>query len=224
MAASGWLLPGLTVRSTVSAFQSPAFQSQPSPRPPPTLLLTNWTSTAPPENIFPLYVCCVPPEHRRLPVAAVGHLLVLRGTVGLITSRQPEQIHFGTVAGEHFKESALVSLAPPVVGAIPVLTSNGNLLLIDKTSGSMVVVNPKTKSGSVLQPADPHPVQAAAVDSDFLYLLSTGAVLKTDLVGKVLSTYQFRFGSGFRPASLGATGHALYLIDRAGRAERFQIQ
>jgi hypothetical protein len=78
--------------------------------------------------------------------------------------------------------------------------------------------------GSVLQPADPHPVQAAAVDSSFLYLLSNGAVLRTDLAGNVLSTYRLRFGTGFQPASLGVTGNALYLIDRTGRAECFQIR
>jgi hypothetical protein len=114
------------------------------------------------------------------------------------------------VAGEQFKESTLVRLAPPVRGAIPVLRSNGSLLLIDKTSGSVMVADPQTKSGSVLQPADPHPhpVQAAAVDSHFLYLLSSGVVLRTDLAGNVLSTYRFRFGSGFQPASLGVTGNA----------------
>jgi hypothetical protein len=157
------------------------------------------------------------------PIAAAAHLLVLRGNVGLITSQQPELIHFGTVAGEQFKESALVSLAPPVLGAIPVLTSNGNLLLIDKTSGSVVTVDPKTKSGSAHQPADTHPVQAAAADSNALYLLSNSTVLKTDFVGNVLSTYRLSLGSGFRPASLGVTGYALYLVDRAGRTERLQV-
>ena len=88
----------------------------------------------------------------------------------------------------------------------------------------MMVVDPRTKSDSHLPPADPHPVQAATVDSNSLYLLSTsGTVLKTDLVGNVLSTYRFRFGSGFRPTSLGVTGNSLYLIDRAGHTQRFRI-
>lgn len=72
------------------------------------------------------------------PIGAVGDLLVLRDALGVNkTSRQSEPIRFGSAAGGQFKESTLVRLAPPVLGAIPVLTSNGNLLLIDKTSGSV---------------------------------------------------------------------------------------
>ena len=99
------------------------------------------------------------------------------------TSRQFELITFGTVAGEQFKEHTVVRLAPPVEGVIAILAPNRDLLLINKTSGSMMVVDPKTKSGSVLQPNDPHPVQAAAVDSNSLYQFSAGAV--TDRIERV---------------------------------------
>jgi hypothetical protein len=122
-----------------------------------------------------------------------------------------------------FKERTLVRLAPPVTGDIAALASTGELILIDKKSGSIVIVDPKTKSSAVVQTAKPYPVRAAAVDSNFLYLLSAGAVLKMDLAGQSLSSYRLQFSPGFAPASLGVTGNLLYLVDRAGHTERFQI-
>jgi len=110
------------------------------------------------------------------PIAAAGDLLILRASVftGLGSDRRTELIRFGTAAGGQFKETAFARLQPPILGAIPVLASNGNLVLIDKTSGNMVVVDPKTGSGSMLRVIHPHPVQAATADAGFLYLLSAG--------------------------------------------------
>jgi len=86
------------------------------------------------------------------PIAAAGDLLILRASVftRLGSDRRTELIRFGTAAGGQFKETAIARLRPPILGAIPVVASNGNLVLIDKTSGNIVVVDPKTGSGSVL--------------------------------------------------------------------------
>ena len=69
----------------------------------------------------------------------------------------------------------------------------------------------------------PYPVNAAAAESDFLYLLSSSTVLKMDLGGTVLTTYRFQLDRNFRAATLGVTGDDLYLVDRVGRTERFQL-
>jgi hypothetical protein len=55
-------------------------------------------------------------------------------------------------------------------------------------------------------------------------VVSRNDLLKTDLGGAVATTYRFRFGLGFRPATLRVTGNALYLMDKAGRMERFEIE
>ena len=60
--------------------------------------------------------------------------------------------------------------------------------------------------------------------TDFLYLLSSNEVLKTDSTGTVLGTYRLRLGRNFRPATLGVTGDDLYLMDNTGRVEQFLIQ
>lgn len=158
------------------------------------------------------------------PLAAANDQLVLLSTTHAgFTSPQSELIRFGTVTGGQFKERTLVRLAPPVNFAFALLASNGDLLLINRTSGSMVVIDPMTHRDSVVQLARPHPVRAAAVDANDLYLLSIDVVLKTDLAGQLLSTYRFHFSRRFEPVTLGVTASVLYLVDKAGRVERFQV-
>jgi hypothetical protein len=132
-------------------------------------------------------------------------------------------LHFGTVVDNQFKETTQVRLEPPVNGAMPVLSPNGNLLLINKASGSMVVIDPQTKAGTVVRPAKPSRIRAAAADSSYVYLLSDGAALKTDLTGKVLSTYRFQLRRGFDPSSLAVTGNSFYLADKSGHIARFRL-
>jgi hypothetical protein len=160
------------------------------------------------------------------PIAAGNDTLVLRDNIGLpgLGAPQSQLIEFGTVADGRFSQQASVRLKPPILRAIPIIASNGDLLLINKASGSMEVIDPNAKRGSVVRPASPHPVLAAAVEFNDLYLLSHDAVLKTDLAGRVLSTFQLQLRRGFEPAFLGVTGNALYLIDKSGHAERFKIQ
>ena len=155
-------------------------------------------------------------EYRGLggPIAATANQIVFRSA---------EVIDFGTVVGDSFHRRTEVRLNPSVPGAIAALASNGDLLLIDKHSGNMVVMDPAKQSGSVVQLAQPHPVSAVAAGADSVYLLSDGAVLKTDPAGHIVATYQPQLNAGFRPVSLGVTGNALYLVDKAGRAARYQL-
>jgi hypothetical protein len=156
------------------------------------------------------------------PIAANRNELVLRSAASLhFNSLQAQLVHFGTAAKGQFTERTTVRLEPPIFGAIPILTANGDLLLIDKASGSMEVVDPNAKRGSFVKLADPQRVRAAAVDVNFLYLLTSDAVLKMDLPGQVMATYRFQFGRGFEPSCVGATGNALYVVDRFGHGERF---
>jgi hypothetical protein len=90
-------------------------------------------------------------------------------------------LHFGTVVDGQFKERRQVKLVPPVAGGIPIIAPDGNLLLIDKASGNMVIVDSRAKGGTVVRLAEPAPVKAAAADSDYVYLLSGDSVIKTDL-------------------------------------------
>ncbi len=148
------------------------------------------------------------------PMAATSSELVLQGT---------DLIHFGTAADGNFKEQTQVKLAPPVRGGIRLLSSSGDLLLIDRALGNMVVIDPRTKAGSVVQLPMPHPVQAATADSGYVYLLFANTVLKTDLAGQILHTYGLQLSRGFVPASLGVTGNSLYLVNKAGHAARYQL-
>lgn len=87
----------------------------------------------------------------------------------------------------------------------------------------MVVIDPQTKSGTVVRLAKPRRIRAAAADSSYVYLLSDGAALRTDLTGQVLSTYRFQLRPGFDPSSLAVTGDSLYLADRSGHVARFRL-
>jgi len=156
-----------------------------------------------------------------IPIAAGNDRLVLRST-GPPGRRTPQIVYFGTVADNRFKEETQVRIDPAVFGAIPVLASNGNLLLIGRDSGNMVVIDPNSKSGSVVRLTKPHRVRAAAADSGYIYLLSADTVLKTDSTGNVLSTYPVQV-RGFVPVTLGVTGNLLYLADNTGHVARFQL-
>ena len=156
------------------------------------------------------------------PIAAGDDQLVLRSTgpPGFPTS--PQILRFGTVADNQFKEKTQVCLEPPVYRDLPILCPNGDLLLINKASGSMVVIDPQTKAGTVVRLAKPSRIRAAAADSSYVYLLSDGAALKTDLSGHVISAYRFHLRPGFDPSSLAVTGNSLYLADRSGHVARFR--
>lgn len=157
-----------------------------------------------------------------IPVAAGNNRLILRSTSppGFKT---PDTIYFGTVVDNQFKETSQVRLEPPVTGAIPILASNGDLLLIDRDSGNMVVIDPNTKAGSVAHLAEPHRIQAAASDSGFLYLLSANSVLKVALTGQILLTYRPQLRRDFDPTSLGVSGNMLYLADKSAHVIRLHL-
>jgi hypothetical protein len=155
------------------------------------------------------------------PIAAGNDQLVLRSTGAPGFPITPQVLRFGTVADNQFKERTQVRLEPPVNGAIPVLSPNGDLLLINKASGTMVVIDPQTKAGSVIKLPKPSRIRAAASDSGYVYLLSDGAALKTDLTGQVLSTYRFQLRRGFDPSSVAVTGNSLYLADKSGHVARY---
>jgi hypothetical protein len=159
------------------------------------------------------------------PIAASGDEIVLRSSahaVGLAVS-QSEILHFGTVAGGQFHERAQVPVSPPAFGAIPLLASNGDLLLVQKASGAILAIDPSAGGGPVVHAGTVHPVQAAALDSDQLYLFSGDTAARADLAGHVLATWRLQFSPGFKPAALGVTGGCLYLVDMAGRVERFPL-
>jgi len=156
------------------------------------------------------------------PIAAGDDRLILRST-GAPGFRLPQTVYFGTVVDNQFKEKTQVRIEPPVIGAIPVLTSNGDLLLIDKDTGNMVVIDPNTKAGSIVRLVKPNRIRAAASDSGYVYLLSANAVIKTDLTGQVLSTYRFQLRRGFDPSYLAVTGNSLYLADKSAHIARFRL-
>jgi hypothetical protein len=157
-------------------------------------------------------------------MAANRDELVWRSAVSPhFNSSQTQLVHFGTAVKGKFKERTTARLEPPIFGAIPILTENGELLLIDKASGNMEVVDPNVKRGSVVNLADPRRVRAAAADGGFLYLLTADAVLKTDFSGQVMATYGFESGHGFEPSCVGVTGESLYLVDKLGQVKRFAM-
>jgi hypothetical protein len=137
---------------------------------------------------------------------------------------QTEVIRFETVANGTPRESKIVQLDAPFRRTVAALAANRKLFLIDKVSGSMLAIDSQSGSRQLFRPAHTRPVQAAAADSDFLYLLSSNDVVKTDLTGTILATYRLRLGRGFRPVTLGVAGDDLYLMDNTGRVEEFLIQ
>ncbi len=157
------------------------------------------------------------------PIAAAADMLVVLGWLGYGTP-QTELIRFGTVSDKAFHQSRSVEFRAPFRRIVPVLAADRKLFLIDKVAGNILAIDPQSGSRQLLRPSRPHPVQAAAADSDFLYLLSADQVLKTNLAGTVLATYRLRFDRGFRPTTLGAAGDDLYLMDDAGRVEEFRTQ
>ncbi len=158
-----------------------------------------------------------------VPLAATDDELVL-STGGAPHFRSPDQfIRFGTVEAGRFKERTQVRLTPPIYGAIPVITQDGDLLLVNKRSGNMAVIDPKTKVGSVTPLAKPQLIRAAATDAKFIYLLSSDSVVKIDRTGEVFSEYRFQFEHGFVPVAIAVTGHWLYLVERSGHALRYLL-
>jgi hypothetical protein len=158
------------------------------------------------------------------PIAAGNDELVLRSAGSPRFPPQNQVIHFGTVLRGQFQERARVRLMPPVRGAIATIAGNGELLLIDKKSGDIVVVDPKTKGDTVVRLAEPRAVRAAAADGGYVYLLAADSVVKMDLAGHVIATYYLQLGGGFEAVSLGVTGDLLYLLDKSGRVARFHVQ
>jgi hypothetical protein len=158
------------------------------------------------------------------PIAADNDQLVLRSAASArFGPPQSQFIRFGKAVNGEFKERTAVRLEPAILGAIPILAENGSLLLIGKTSGTMEVIDPQTRRGSIVRLAKPERVRAVAQEAGYLYLLSSDAVMKTDLAGQVLSTYRFQFVRGFEPVCLGVTGRWLYLVDKFGHGQRFTI-
>lgn len=159
-----------------------------------------------------------------IPVAATGTQLVLRSTGPLLFESSAKQVFsFGIPAHGKIEERTRVVLSTPVSRAVPIATGDGKLLLISRDSGNMLVIDPASRSGALVRLTEPHPVRAAVADSGFVFLLSTNAVLQADLAGHIVSTYQLRLRRGFEPFSIGVSGNLLYLVDNAGRAERFQL-
>ena len=155
------------------------------------------------------------------PLAANRDELVWRSAD--LHSSQTQLVHFGEAVKGEFKERTTAKLEPPIFGAIPILTEEGELLLIDKASGTMEVADPSARRGSVVKLADPQRIRAATADGGFVYLLTADAVLKTSLSGQVLAAYGFQSGRGFEPSCVGVTGELLYLVDKSGHAERFTM-
>jgi hypothetical protein len=153
------------------------------------------------------------------PLVASGDQLVLLSAV----RSQSQLLRFGTVVNQKFQEYTQVQLESPVIGDLPILTVTGELVLIDRKNGTIVIVDPKTRGVSVIPPVQPHPVRAAVADSSGLFLLFDGRVSKTDFAGKNLATYQFQFGPKFEPVALAVMGNTMYLVDQAGHTERFLL-
>lgn len=158
-------------------------------------------------------------------MAVSGDALVLRTSGRRVGVRafQPEGLQFGSVVQGKFRESTGFHLDPPVTNAIPILLANGDLLLVHRDTGNMDVIDPNLKKSTLARLSNPAPVQAAAADGNYLYLLSYDAVLKTDLTGQVLATFRFQLSSGFEPAFVGVTGNFIYLVNKHGHAKRFEI-
>jgi hypothetical protein len=151
-----------------------------------------------------------------LPIAAANDEVVLR-TGDMRGSGPQTLLHFGTIVDGKLSERTQVKLVPPVACGIALIATSGDLVLIDRVSGSRLTINPKTKSGTVARLSKPARVKAAASDSDYVYLLTGDSVLKTDSAGQVLSTYRLQFSRGFVPAALGVTGESLFLDNKTGQ-------
>jgi hypothetical protein len=154
------------------------------------------------------------------PLAASGDQLVLLSAV----KSQSQLLRFGTIVNQKFQESARVRLDSPIIGKLPILTVSGELVLIDRKNGTMMIVDPKTGGVSVKPSVQPHPVRAAVADPSGLFLLFDGRVSKTDFAGQVLATYQFQFGRTFEPVALDVIGNTMYLVDQAAHTERFLLR
>ena len=158
-------------------------------------------------------------------IAAFGDEVVLRTAghrVGVRAS-QSEGIEFGTIVQKKFKNSVSFHLDPPLTNAIPILFSNGDLLLIHWDTGDFEALDPNLNKGTLVPLSNPAPVRAVAVDSNRIYLLSGDAVLKADLTGQVLATFRCQLDGGFVPAFVGLGGTSIYLVDKWGHAKRFEM-
>ncbi len=160
-------------------------------------------------------------EHLRLlrpvvPLAAGNDEIVLRVYPGQI-------LYFGIAANGQFQKKTEVRLDPPVRFAFATMASNGEILLMDRQSGDMLIVDPKTHRGSVVHLPKPYPVTAVSTDADAVYLLTGDTVLKADLQGRILAEHRLQFGHGFQPVAIAVTGPSIYLVNQSGVTERFEL-
>jgi hypothetical protein len=86
----------------------------------------------------------------------------------------------------------------------------------------MVVIDLQTKAGTVVRLAEPSRIPAAAADSGCVYLLSDGAVLKTDPTGQCFPRTNFGSGEASSLLPRAVTGNSFYLADKSGHVARFR--
>jgi hypothetical protein len=156
-------------------------------------------------------------------IAATADTLVFLRSLGDGHSRTAV-VRFGTVADGRFHQTRAVAFEPAFGPTIPLLAGNGKLYLIDPVAGNMMVIDPKAGGGRLLQPMEPHPVTAATVDGDFLYMLSGSDLLQMNSDGAVLTTYHLRLRRTLaRHPAIAVTGHSLYVGDGTDLIDRYEL-
>lgn len=163
-----------------------------------------------------------PSFNRTSVLAATADRLVLQSVIGR-TGLGSEVLRFGRVQDGQFLEEAQVHLNPPVPGAIAILGSDGKLYLVERHSGNLLIVDPVTKVGAVKVAQRPAEVIAGGIDGGNLYLLSRTGVSKCDLDGRVASVYNLEWGAEFVPSEIATSASHLFVADRRGRVERFDM-
>jgi hypothetical protein len=135
-----------------------------------------------------------------------------------------EFVHFGFARESGFLEEGKVRLTNPVRSAIGTVGNDARVLIIERPTGNMTIVDKTQQESSQFGLNEPHVIHAVAENGNQVYLLSGDNVFKTDLGGHIVQSYWLRSGHRFVGRSVGVTSRAIYVMDRAGRIEIFPFR
>jgi len=135
-----------------------------------------------------------------------------------------ELVYLGFVRKSRFFEQGKVRLTNPIKGGIGIAGKDTHLLIIERPTGNMTIVDGAQQRSSQFGLDQPHIVYAVAENGNQVYLLSGDNVFETDRGGHVLQSYWLRSGHRFVGRSIGVTSGRIYVMDRAGRMEIFPLR
>ncbi len=162
------------------------------------------------------------PEQPRRVLAATEDNVVYYGL---------RNVHFESTGNGRLTETSAMNIGDISLTektAIPILADNGDLILVNRSNGELLIFRPSAKTSKMVRLENSARIVAAAFHSDYLYLLSASevpanaaTVLKVDLQGNTVATYSCTPLEN--PSLLAVTADSLYLADPAGRGVRFRL-